>query len=509
MKLSGWIIGIVCVLASTGAVAKDVVSDSLVKLHVTKRPPDLVRPWKKANSTKTSGSGVIIEGNRILTNAHVVMHASQVFVQANQTTDKVTGKVQFIAPDLDLAIVTVKDESFFDGRNPLPLTDVIPSVKDTVNVYGYPEGGDQLSITEGIISRIEYARLSYSGAALRIQVDAALNPGNSGGPAIVDGKIIGLVFSKISQADNIGYLIAAEEITRFLEDVADGTYDGKPALRSVWFQTTENEALRARLGLAKGEGGLMIRDLRVSEDACPLRRWDVITHIGEHEIDQQGDVKIRDDLRLRFSYLIPKLAADGKIPLKVFRDGTTVDMEVPVGSKIDLLMPFLGNDYPRYFIHGPMVFTPVTQELASKLAGPLETYLRYYGNPVPSRQFDRQAFPGEELIILGYRLFPNEISKGYDSEMFALVEKINGTKVKNLAHVVELIRDAEGEYLTVELCGRYELLVFNRHELIDATDDILADEGIRNQFSDDLKEVWKGKKDEENEGKQDEQKDEQ
>ncbi|HBO43121.1 MAG TPA: serine protease [Planctomycetaceae bacterium] len=492
--ICGWIIATACGLVSDGAFARDAISESLVKLHVTQRSPDLVRPWKKANPASTSGSGVIIDGNRILTNAHVVIHASQVFVQADQTTDKVVGKVACIAPDLDLAIVTVEDEAFFENRKPLPLADALPKVKDTVNVYGYPEGGDQLSITEGIVSRIEYARLSYDGAALRIQVDAALNPGNSGGPAIVDGKIIGLVFSKVTKADNIGYLIAAEEIKLFLEDVADGKYDGKQDLQSVWLQTTENEALRTRLGLGKGEGGLMVREVRKGEKDCPLRPWDVITHIGEHAIDQQGDVQVRDDLRLRFSYYITDLAVDGKIPVKVLRDGKTLDMEVPITNQVDRVVPYLGNDYPRYFIHGPMLFTPVTQELATQIVGPWEMYMRYFGNPLPSRQYDRQAFPGEELVVLGNRLFPGTVSKGYDPTPLAVVEKINDTPVKNLAHLVELIRDAEGEYLIVTLCGRYELLVFNRQELIDATEEILADEGIRNQYSDDLRDVWEAKK---------------
>ncbi len=62
---------------------------------------------------------------------------------------------------------------------------------------------------------------------LRIQVDAAINPGNSGGPAVVDGRMIGLVFSRLQQADNIGYLIPMEEIELFLEDIRDGRYRGQ------------------------------------------------------------------------------------------------------------------------------------------------------------------------------------------------------------------------------------------------------------------------------------------
>jgi len=485
-----------CLFISTAASARDGVRASLVKLYVTQRPPDLRCPWKKENPIEGSGSGVIIEGNRILTNAHVVLHANRVFLQADESTEKVTGDVAFIAPELDLAIVTARDPSFFKGRKPLPLASDIPSIKQTVNVYGYPEGGDQLSVTEGIVSRIECATTEFGGMVVRIQVDAALNPGNSGGPAVVDGKIVGLVFSKINKADNIGYLIAAEEIRRFLDDVADGTYDGKPVLCAVELLTTENATLRERLGLKNGMDGIMVRDLHVPMEESPLRRWDVIMAIGDHPIDRQGNVRIRDDLRLNFNYFVPKLAVNGKVPLTVLRDGRQLHLDVPVTAKVNRLMPCLGNDCPRYFIHGPMVFTPMTQELANALSGPeSELYLRSYNNPLLSRQCDCQVFPGEELVVLGDRLLPHEISKGYDATWYAIVEKINGVKVRNLVHLVELIRDARGKYLTVELCGRHDLLVFRREELRDVTEETLADEGIRNRCSDDLKDVWEKKKD--------------
>jgi S1-C subfamily serine protease len=78
-----------CLLTALTAVAveaKDQITDSVVKVHVTKREPDPLRPWTKGSSQETSGSGVVLEGKRILTNAHVVLYASQIFVQGNQTT---------------------------------------------------------------------------------------------------------------------------------------------------------------------------------------------------------------------------------------------------------------------------------------------------------------------------------------------------------------------------------------------------------------------------------------
>ena len=90
-----------------------------------------------------------------------------------------------------------------------------------------------------------------------IQIDAPISPGNSGGPAIADGKILGIVFSGIPRAENIGYLIPSEEIVTFLDDVADGTYEGKPRLFGR-FQTVENESLRERLKLSSEQGGMMV-----------------------------------------------------------------------------------------------------------------------------------------------------------------------------------------------------------------------------------------------------------
>ena len=491
IRLASFAIAIGCVFTSTVSSARDEIRDSVVKLHVTQRSPNWQCPWMKDNPVELSGSGVIIDGNRILTNAHVVLHASQILLQADQSNVKIPGDVQFIAPDLDLAVVTARDKSFFKNRKPLDLATGIPHLKETVNVYGYPKGGDQLSVTEGIVSRIEYATTEFGGAILRIQIDAALNPGNSGGPAIINGKIAGLAFGGFYQADNIGYLIAAEDIRYFLDDIADGIYNGKPNLHDVVLLNASNSTLRENLGLKGNMDGILVRDRLTSSEKCPLKRWDVLMAIGDHPIDRMGLVRVSDEFRLDFSYFIPKLAVNGKVPMAILRDGRTQYLDVPVSAKPDHLMPFVANGKPRYFIHGPMVFMPMTQELANNLSTPEgEYFLRYCINPILSRQYDVQRFPDEELVVLGQRLFPHDISKGYEHNAFALVETINKVKVKNFNHAVKLIRDARGKYLTIGLCGRYNLLVFNRQELLDVTEEILVDEGIRNQYSEDVKTIW-------------------
>src|SRR5207244_11875002 len=93
-----------------------------------------------------------------------------------------------------LGVLKLDDECFFDKHGTLSFDDELPRVKDSVNVYGYPTGCTELSVTQGIVSRIEYTDYYYQASGLRIQVDAALNFGNSGGPAVSNGKLVGLVF---------------------------------------------------------------------------------------------------------------------------------------------------------------------------------------------------------------------------------------------------------------------------------------------------------------------------
>src|SRR5262249_14219397 len=162
---------------------------AVVKVFSTMRRPDIAKPWSKQAPVEATGSGVIIEGRRILTNAHVVAYASQVQVQGNQSGDKVSATVEAIAPGIDLAVLKLEDESFFSSRPALPRAKTLPQVKEAVLAYGFPTGGTSLSITRGIVSRIEFVPYNYLSSGLRIQIDAAINPGNSGGPALAGGKM--------------------------------------------------------------------------------------------------------------------------------------------------------------------------------------------------------------------------------------------------------------------------------------------------------------------------------
>ena len=345
---------------SSDSTRESAIRESVVKIAATLRYPDILHPWTKQSPREASGTGVVIGGKRILTNAHMVLFASQLSVESQQSSEKLAATVEAVSPGMDLAVLKLDDESFFDKRPPLRALE-LPEVKDSVVVYGYPQGGSSLSVTKGIVSRIEFAGYNDGVSGVRIQVDAAINPGNSGGPALVDGKMVGLIFSKLTQSDNIGYIIPAEEIELFLKDIADGRYEGKPAIHDT-LQTLENPALRGFLRLDKKSQGMIVHKPIESKPDYPLKTWDVITRIGDAEIDNVGMVKIKENLRLQFQYLIQKVVKNGKLPLTIIHQGKPQSIELPVVSRWPMLIEPLEGHYPSYFVYGPLVFSAASRE---------------------------------------------------------------------------------------------------------------------------------------------------
>ena len=243
---------------------------------------------------------------------------------------------------------------------------MLPDIKDAVMAYGYPKGGTSLSITKGIVSRIEFAPYNLGTSGLRIQIDAAINPGNSGGPAVAGDKMIGLAFSHLASSESIGYIIPCEEIDLFLEDIADGHYHGKPAMVDD-LQTLENPALRAFLKLDKTARGIVVHKPDSDDAAYALKQWDVITKIGDTPVDDEGMIKLNRNLRVLGGYMTQKLAAHGKLPLTVIRAGKEISVELPVQAKHPRVIPSLEGAYPAWFVYGPVVFSTATQEFVAGL----------------------------------------------------------------------------------------------------------------------------------------------
>jgi S1-C subfamily serine protease len=468
------------------------LSNSVVKVFATSRLPDPFKPWAKQGPRSGTGSGVVIEGNRILTNAHVVSYASQVEIQANGSGDKLIASVEAIAPGIDLAVLKLEDESFFKTHAPMPRAGALPEIKDAVLAYGFPTGGSSLSITKGIVSRIEFANYAGYVSGLRVQIDAAINPGNSGGPAIAGDKMIGLAYSRLSEAQNIGYIIPNEEIELFLKDISDGQYDGKYFMLDE-FQTLENPALRKFLKLESSVKGLIVKKPHKSDENYPLRKWDIVTHIGDTPVDSQGMVRVGTDLRLSRNYLIQKIVANETVPLTIVREGKTSKITLPVVNKVPQLIPDLIGDYPPYFVYGPLVFSKATTAFLSSMTSSTNT-MAFYINRRSPLITSKNEFPTpelEELVVVASPFFPHRLSNGYGNPSSDVVLSVNGTRISSLRHLVKLLRDMKDEYVGIETDNKGgETLVFPHKDMLAAMDGILTDNSVRSQGSPELMDIW-------------------
>jgi S1-C subfamily serine protease len=470
------------------------VENAVVKVFSTLRYPDPFKPWTKQAPAEVTASGVVIEGKRILTNAHVVLYSSQVQIQANQAGDKISATVVGVAPGIDLAVLKLDDESFFKTHAPINRAAVLPDIKDPVLAYGFPTGGNALSITKGIISRIEFVPYNYPVSGLRIQIDAAINPGNSGGPAIAGDKMIGLAFSHLDQAQNIGYIIPNEEIELFLKDIADGHYDGKPAMLDE-LQTLENPALRAFLKVDKSVEGIVVHRPDLTNPS-PLKEWDVITRIAGTPIDDQGMIKLGSDKRVNFQYLIQKVAKNNKVDLTIVRSNKAMDVQLPVANDRHTLMSDLRGQYPSYFVYGPMVFSRATMQFLGFMRNNpgIMSSLGYIGSPLITRLGDTPSADREELVVISSPFFPHKLASGYSNQSAGVIYSVNGIQVHSLKHLVAVLRDLQDEFVVFEFDHRDgEALVFPRREMVGSTEEILTDNGVRAQGSPDMMEVWQAK----------------
>ncbi len=118
-----------------------------------------------------------------------------------------------------------------------------------------------------------------------------------------------------------------------------------------------------------------------------------------------------------------------------------------------------------------------------------------FGSPVITRMTDPPAFPGEELVVVPSPFFPHKLVNGYSSPAGGVVKAVGGVRIKNLRHLVEVLRDGKDEFVTISFVQPgYETLVFKRKEIEASTEEILNDNGIRAQGSAELMSVWNAKR---------------
>lgn len=457
-RFSIFILSVLLYFINAGATAaaanpsNQTIQNSIVKIMATHNHPDYRSPWQRKGINSVTGSGVIIGGKRILTNAHVVADQTLIEVQREGYGITYTADVEFVCHSCDLAILKIDDDSFFKDAVALEI-DGLPKLQSRVAVYGFPTGGETISITEGIVSRIEVDFYVHSSERfLLAQVDAAINPGNSGGPVISDGKIIGIAMQALEQAENIGYIVPAPVIKHFLDDVKDGKFDGFPEL-DIYVQLLENKALRESLDLPKSAGGLLVTGVDESSHLSELiKPGDVILEIDDYAIGRDGKVALQPGLRVESSHLEYLKQVGNSLDIKLFRDGKTFTQKVPLKPRKNRMNQKEYDIDPTYFVFAGLVFQPLSNGYLSAYHNAQYFMLSYipeytlegYRKLIP----DRIKSERDQVIVLS-RVLPDAINQGYKNMEHSVAYSVNGTVVKDMPHLIKLIESADGPYLKI------------------------------------------------------------
>ncbi|KAK4492564.1 hypothetical protein RD792_003379 [Penstemon davidsonii] len=333
---------------------------AVVKVYCTHTAPDYSLPWQKQRHAFMIGDG------KLLTNAHCVEHDTQVKVKRRGDDTKYVAKVLARGVECDIALISVESEEFWQGAEPLQFGR-LPNLQDAVTVVGYPLGGETISVSKGVVSRIEVTSYAHgSSELLGIQIDAAINPGNSGGPAFNDkGECIGVAFQvyRSDDAENIGYVIPSTVVSHFLEDYKrNGKYTGFPSL-GVLLQKLENPALRACLNVPSNEGVLVRKVEPTSHASNVLKEGDVIVSFDNVRVGSEGTVPFRSSERIAFRYLISQKFTGDVAELGIIRGGQLMKVQVVLNTRVHLVPYHIEGGQPSYLIVAGLVFTPLSEPL--------------------------------------------------------------------------------------------------------------------------------------------------
>nr|5IL9_A Chain A, Protease Do-like 9 [Arabidopsis thaliana]5IL9_B Chain B, Protease Do-like 9 [Arabidopsis thaliana]5JYK_A Chain A, Protease Do-like 9 [Arabidopsis thaliana]5JYK_B Chain B, Protease Do-like 9 [Arabidopsis thaliana]5Y09_A Chain A, Protease Do-like 9 [Arabidopsis thaliana]5Y09_B Chain B, Protease Do-like 9 [Arabidopsis thaliana] len=462
--------------------------DAVVKVFCVHTEPNFSLPWQRKRQYSSGSSGFIIGGRRVLTNAHSVEHHTQVKLKKRGSDTKYLATVLAIGTECDIALLTVTDDEFWEGVSPVEFGD-LPALQDAVTVVGYPIGGDTISVTSGVVSRMEI--LSYvhgSTELLGLQIDAAINSGNSGGPAFNDkGKCVGIAFQSLKHedAENIGYVIPTPVIVHFIQDYEKhDKYTGFPVLGIEW-QKMENPDLRKSMGMESHQKGVRIRRIEpTAPESQVLKPSDIILSFDGVNIANDGTVPFRHGERIGFSYLISQKYTGDSALVKVLRNKEILEFNIKLAIHKRLIPAHISGKPPSYFIVAGFVFTTVSVPYLRS------EYGKEYEFDAPVKLLEKHlhamAQSVDEQLVVVSQVLVSDINIGYEEIVNTQVVAFNGKPVKNLKGLAGMVENCEDEYMKFNL-DYDQIVVLDTKTAKEATLDILTTHCIPSAMSDDLK----------------------
>lgn len=454
------------------------VKKALVKVYTSHQLFDYLSPWQYGQSANSTATGFIIDGERIITNAHAVLNSKFLQVRKEGDSKKYKAVVKFTSEEYDLALVEIEDKSFFNGTVPLKLG-TLPEIQEKLTVYGYPLGGDKLSTTQGIVSRMEHNTYTLTNRKFLIgQTDAAINSGNSGGPVVSKGKVVGVAFAGLNSADNIGYFIPVNILNNFLEDIKDGKYDGSPLLGVEWLEL-ESPSHRRMLGIEDKTGGILIKKVfKNSPFEGVLQKNDVLMKLDNYPIEYDGTIEFRKNEKTDFSYVNQQKKYGDSLSYEIIRDKkiktgqvklNKKDIEYTVVTDVTIETP------PSYMVYGGLLFEPLT---SNYMAGVIEKLGSVYDREELYKDY-------KELVVL-VRVLPFDVNLGYTDAVNQIIVKVNGEKYKDFKDFAQKVKNVKSGFIIFENDNGDEI-VLDVKEVEEQREALMQNYNISSDMSDDIK----------------------
>ena len=454
------------------------VKKALVKVYTSHQLFDYLSPWQYGQSANSTATGFIIDGERIITNAHAVLNSKFLQVRKEGDSKKYKAVVKFTSEEYDLALVEIEDKSFFKGTVPLKLG-TLPEIQEKLTVYGYPLGGDKLSTTQGIVSRMEHNTYTLTNRKFLIgQTDAAINSGNSGGPVVSKGKVAGVAFAGLNSADNIGYFIPVNILNNFLEDIKDGKYDGSPLLGVEWSEL-ESPSHRRMLGIEAKTGGILIKKVfKNSPFEGVLQKNDVLMKLDNYPVEYDGTIEFRKNEKTDFSYVNQQKKYGDNLSYEIIRDKkiktgqvklNKKDIEYTVVTDVTIETP------PSYMVYGGLLFEPLT---SNYMAGVVEKLGSVYDKEELYKDY-------KQLVVL-VRVLPFDVNLGYTDAEHEIIVKVNGEKYKDFKDFAQKVKNVKSGFIVFENDNGDEI-VLDVKEVEEQREELMQNYNISSDMSDDIK----------------------
>lgn len=412
-------------------------SHSVVRVIIYSNEFDFKNPYSKGKNIKASGSGFFIDKvGHILTCSHVVENASKVVVNiTSEGLKEFDVDVLGICPYFDVAMLKIRN---FKVKHYLKLhsktKNVVPSSESFA--VGFPLGQENLKITKGIISGQQDNFY---------QTDTAINRGNSGGPLILKGKVIGINAAGIDSADNIGFAVPIHKVALIMNQLKKPKYiiHYPDISLHLDFQKTTKEI--AKCVKSNCAGGVIVSKLYDTDlfKGSKIAEGDLLCKINSIKIDSYGNMdKKWMGQNMNIENMMSNIHLNSKVKLEYWKNGKHMkDHFTMTEYKQKIRRVFPQYEPMDYIVFGGIVFMNLSLNHFTLLGS--DKYLMK----------DNRT---ESKVIIVNILMDSPIFQSQIFRVGDIVSSINGVDVSTLTDVRKIIKAKQGkksyckDYVTIK-----------------------------------------------------------